>query len=1139
MLKLTPSNHPAQLEDSKLSKRFCSRVTRASGHLDCKRLPGRMACTFRTLLGAAVLVASGWFAQSLQAQTVYVLTADGKLASAPLSNTAAVSTPITIQGVAAGETLVSIDVRPQNQQLYALGVNPVASSATLYHISPETGFAAVVGAAGSIAFSTDGSNQLIFPNPNAVGWDIDFNPAADRLRVVAGSVNFRVNPSTGAGVDGDNGGAAGSVTGINSDGPINTATTTVNGAAYTNNQPNNGNLTTLYTLDGATNSLFIQNPPNAGTQTQGLAITLNGSPLDFTSFTGFDVVPGVNAPSPNAAVTSGSAVALLTVGGTTGLYTINLVNGAATFRGSMPNARSIAVRTELGAAIGLTSDGTALVRFNTSTPDAITTQALNLANVAAGEILVAIDSRPQTGQFYALGVNAAANTATLYLLDPQTGAVFAVGTTGQIQFTTDGATPVDLPDPATAGYGMDFNPTVDRVRVVTTIGLNFRVNPNNGAPVDGNNGNLTAVSGTNPDGSINGNGVTGVAATAYTNSFAQSLTGGVTTQYTLDPVTNSLYIQSPPNNGTQTLPLPLTLGGAPLDFTSNVAFDIPSSVAVPTSNTSATGDGWFVATVGGLTKLYRLDLKTGAAIEVEKVGFGTTSLTGLAVFTTPVVGVEFPAGTPLADSQATIAYGDVTVGQTASQIVKLTNTGSQTLNYSLSIPSNQFAVVGPVDGSLAPGASTNVTVQYSPTISGAASTAFSVISNDSAIASFDIALTGKGLFPLANDAVTVTSGDTRLYVLANDELSDTAVITSVSDPSIIIDGRTLIIPSTFVGNFTYQTLDDGRLGSGVVTVTAGTPVTDATTFNGLLYASGSEIAGFATAKLSASGIATLRIIGGTAKASAKISVPSPGSTGTSFTALGNVTLVRNPNGVLFVSIEALGGSISGSLKPLKREDTATKYHVTLASPTSAIPGGGYAIATVSKKAGVRVIGVLPDGLSFSTTSGIQDNGTIGFYTPVAKGAKPPAFIGGELVPANLAATDITGELAWAKLPQLAKVKGLHLDGVDTTLNVNGSLYSGEVALPSGAGTLVLSGGNLSPNESNPVTLEDGAPTVPVGSLVSWTGVNQRVGKFSAKITVPGITKPVRGSGIYLPKSNRAWGFFPGTTAGGRIELVGP
>src|SRR5262245_41823523 len=87
------------------------------------------------------------------------------------------------------------------------------------------------------------------------------------------------------------------------------------------------------------------------------------------------------------------------------------------------------------------------------------TTPIAVTGLSAGETLVDIDLRPQNGLLYGLGINASADTGTLYLINPQTGTAAAVGTAGQITFVG-----VDLPDPATAGYGFDFNPTVDRAR---------------------------------------------------------------------------------------------------------------------------------------------------------------------------------------------------------------------------------------------------------------------------------------------------------------------------------------------------------------------------------------------------------------------------------------------------------------------------------------------------------------------------------------------------------------------------------------------------------------------------------------------------------------------------------------------------
>ncbi len=251
-----------------------------------------------------------------------------------------------------------------------------------------------------------------------------------------------------------------------------------------------------------------------------------------------------------------------------------------------------------------------------------------ITGVAAGESLVGIDYRPQTGQLYALGVTDAADTGTLYLLDPQTGTATVVGTAGGIAYVDAAGTPVDLPA-AAGGYGFDFNPTVDRVRVTTQTGLNFRINPNNGAPVDGNlNNTTTPPAGTNTDGSINGGG-TGVSGAAYTNSFGQSLTGGVTTQYVIDATTNNLFIQNPPNSGTVTAGVAIMIGDVALDFTEVSGFDIPFEVRTTASNAPVQSGVAFAAlTVAGEQRMYSIDLVTGQATDI---GAPPMNLSGLAV----------------------------------------------------------------------------------------------------------------------------------------------------------------------------------------------------------------------------------------------------------------------------------------------------------------------------------------------------------------------------------------------------------------------------------------------------------------------------------------------------------------------------
>lgn len=593
-------------------------------------------------LGVSMLtLATAPSAQAAAGTTAYALSGTNLLAFDPAKPTTVATKALT--GINAGETLVGIDVRPQNGMLYGLGVNPGADTGTLYAMAPETGYVTPVGTLGAMTLTTDGVTKVDLPDPAAVGYGMDFNPAVDRIRVVVGGLNFRINPNTGLPVDGDNTGTtSGSVSGTNPDGPVNGGTANIDAAAYTNNRANNGTISTLYTLDSLSNSLFIQNPPNTGTQTNAKVVKLGASTLNFTAASGFDIDDSVNAASSNAAVASGSAYAVLSVSGATKLYRINLVTGAATVVGSIGNGsvpvQGLALQQNASTAgrpvVGLTSNGQSLARFASTKPGEVTTQAIT--GIASGDVLVGVSWRPATGQLYGVAVDAVDDNATLYLIDPQTGTSTAIGTPGQIAFTTDGSTPVDFADPATTGYGVDFNATVDRIRVVNGNGLNFRFNPSNAMPTDGNNGGAT-VTGTNPDGSVNGLalGSTGLTATAYTNSYGQSLTGGVTTVYGIDPTANELTLINPPNSGTATNRKALMLSGSPLDVAGLVGFDIKREIKVATSGVAATGSAYASFVVGGVPGLYLVDLASGKVTSVgplKAVGTGTAvSLRSIAV----------------------------------------------------------------------------------------------------------------------------------------------------------------------------------------------------------------------------------------------------------------------------------------------------------------------------------------------------------------------------------------------------------------------------------------------------------------------------------------------------------------------------
>jgi hypothetical protein len=108
-------------------------------------------------------------------------------------------------------------------------------------------------------------------------------------------------------------------------------------------------------------------------------------------------------------------------------------------------------------AFGLTT-GNALVRFDTANPGMILGRA-NVRGLQAGETLVGIDFRPANNALYGVG-----STGRLYTVDPASGLAQQIG-----------SGPLPVPVQGTA-FGVDVNPVPDRLRVVSTQGLNLRIN---------------------------------------------------------------------------------------------------------------------------------------------------------------------------------------------------------------------------------------------------------------------------------------------------------------------------------------------------------------------------------------------------------------------------------------------------------------------------------------------------------------------------------------------------------------------------------------------------------------------------------------------------------------------------------------
>ncbi|MEJ7767832.1 MAG: DUF4394 domain-containing protein, partial [Chitinophagaceae bacterium] len=91
--------------------------------------------------------------------------------------------------------------------------------------------------------------------------------------------------------------------------------------AYTNNFAG-ATTTVLFDIDATMDKLFKQDPPNAGT-----LVEVGSLGIDVTQTAGFDI-----------GGTSGKGYAVLTSGGTTKIYGINLTNGNASAMSAFPKA---------------------------------------------------------------------------------------------------------------------------------------------------------------------------------------------------------------------------------------------------------------------------------------------------------------------------------------------------------------------------------------------------------------------------------------------------------------------------------------------------------------------------------------------------------------------------------------------------------------------------------------------------------------------------------------------------------------------------------------------------------------------------------------------------------------------------------
>lgn len=284
------------------------------------------------------------------------------------------------------------------------------------------------------------------------------------------------------------------------------------------------------------------------------------------------------------------------------LGTLVLLGLAACASGPTPDASEHRERL-----VAVTADHELIV-FDARRPDTIL-ERRRVTGLAAGERLIGLDFRVAKGVLYALS-----QAGRLYTLDISSGALTAVGTAPAAVSLTG------------AAFGFDFNPAADRIRVVSSSGLNLRLHPDTGALVDGD----AAQPGVQPDpalhyvaGDVNAGRATDVVAAGYTYNPQDSK---ITTNYAIDRAQGVLVMQGSQEGATPVVSPNTgqlrTVGSLGLGPLSDASFDISDvgNVALLTARTSA----------DPRSRLYKVDLASGRAVLLGVVGNGA-ALAGMAI----------------------------------------------------------------------------------------------------------------------------------------------------------------------------------------------------------------------------------------------------------------------------------------------------------------------------------------------------------------------------------------------------------------------------------------------------------------------------------------------------------------------------
>ena len=235
-----------------------------------------------------------------------------------------------------------------------------------------------------------------------------------------------------------------------------------------------------------------------------------------------------------------------------------------------------------------------LIRFDSRFPGVITDR---VAVTGVGGTLVGIDFRPSSGEMVGVG-----SDSRVYAIDPDTGAARPIG----LPFT---------PGLSGTAFGVEVNPVLDQLRVVSDTGMNARIDLTTGAQVPG-----SPFTPPNP-------GSPHIVAIGYSNSSFSTVRPAGTVLAAIDSASDQVLLMDGDSG--------VLHGGKPLGI------DIGDAAGADGSFIPGVGDvAYMVATTRGASgaSLFRVSLVTGRAFRFGPVGTGSPfggrprlTLTGFAI----------------------------------------------------------------------------------------------------------------------------------------------------------------------------------------------------------------------------------------------------------------------------------------------------------------------------------------------------------------------------------------------------------------------------------------------------------------------------------------------------------------------------